>query len=70
MEYYVKEKQNSNSTRTGYIIKAESLSSAKRQASKRQFFQHPIIQISYPGENLVISEKKWGIWTDNINFQG
>lgn len=60
--YTIVEKQNEGSYREGEQITAKNLSSAKRQASRYQFFKGTVLEIRQGG--TVLSVKKDGVWND------
>jgi hypothetical protein len=64
--YEITEKMNLDAGKS-YMAKAKNLTSAKRKASKNQEFSNTVLQICYPGEGVVISQKEDGIWTDFHN---
>lgn len=59
--YKITEKQNENSTREGYLVKAKSLKSAKIIASKRQAFFGTVLTIESENGSL-LTTKVSGIW--------
>ena len=56
--YTITEKQNKNSTRDGVEIILNSLTSAKRYATKNQCFQGTFLEISEGG--IVVAQKEDG----------
>jgi hypothetical protein len=64
MKYVVVEKQNANSTRTGTVIEAESLTGAKIAASKSQAFHGTTLEIlNDDGQSLAMKDRH-GDWVD------
>ena len=62
------EKQNFNSEREAVEIKAKTLTSAKREATRRQSSQRSIIEIvGDNGETLAVKEKN-GKWIEEVYF--
>lgn len=61
--YIITELQNAQSSRKGETVEAESLTVAKRKASKLQMFQGTVMEIA--AENgALISRKQDGKWID------
>ena len=61
--YIITELQNAQSSRKGETVEAESLTVAKRKASKLQMFQATVMEIA--AENgALISRKQDGKWID------
>ena len=67
MKFIIKEVLNLQSDRSGYILTCNSLSSAKKQASKRQCFEKTVLKIYDKAENL-LSYKEGKKWIDNKTF--
>lgn len=58
--FTISELQNVNSTRKGYTVEAKDLAAAKRIASKKQFFQGTVLEISDAKGRLAVKENgKW-----------
>ncbi len=63
--YTITEKQNMASYRKGYKIEADCLTSAKRKASRMQFFQGTVLVIEADNGALLASKAN-SKWTDYI----
>lgn len=61
--YIITELQNAQSSRKGETIEAESLTVAKRKASRLQMFHGTVMEITAES-GAVISRKKGGKWVD------
>ena len=66
--YTITEKQNSNSTRYIYTVECESLTSAKRLASKRQSVHGSVISIEDNNGHTVAAKERSGKWIENSRF--
>ncbi len=60
--YTIIEVQNANSTREGVEIQAKDLASAKRTATKSQFFHGTVLKVLMNGQLLAIKEN--GAWSN------
>lgn len=61
--YIIKEAQNVNSERKGERIEADSLSAAKRAASRAQMFQGSVMKIENE-YGLLLAYKEDGRWVE------
>ena len=62
--YVIRELQNAQSYREGETIQANSLTIAKRKATRDQYFQDTVLTIESVQTGLVLSTKTDGQWND------
>ena len=59
-KFTIQEVQNEGSTRQGYEVELKDLSSAKRHATKNQFFMGTVMKVICNGE--LVATKKGSKW--------
>ena len=73
--YRITEKQDTSSSRGGYLYEAKDLAAAKRKATKQQAFYGTVLEVSLvnpktsedPDTDTVMSYKINGKWEDTSN---